>query len=196
MKILGSVLLATVITSQGFAANTGTTAQVVELALHRVEKLVQTGKIDSSYQTKFRTILFTNLEGGANDPVYLGVAEQYPGQDGKANKIELYMDVRGKTLKNISVQGTDATNFPQWPNKDALTLSQLALHYVLEHNEHDQKLKLFLDKLKSFTLSVGTDDNGEMIAYADLTSYQVPNPLRIELEVDGTVIRSYQTNGD
>jgi len=165
-------------------------AKAVELGVHRVERLVTLKKIDETFLSKFQSIEIVSLtQTKPTDPAFKVTAGQVPGPDAKQSVVEILMDGAGKALSNTVKMGTEATTAPRWPEKDPVTLTENALHVVLE-GANDPKLKPYFTGFKSLVLSQDRDAAGLTIARFKMESKEVANVLEVILKTDGTVISS------
>src|SRR5574343_34783 len=99
MKTLSKVLLVIFCLNQVAFAEAVSLAKAAELACHRIERLVTLRKIDEKFLNRFYSLEILALpQGGTSDPAFKILSSQFPGPDGNSNKIELFMDLNGKTL--------------------------------------------------------------------------------------------------
>ena len=165
-------------------------AKAAELGVHRVERLVTLKKIDASFVDKFQSIEIEALSAPKpTDPAFKVTAGQVPGPDGKQNRVEMLLDGAGKALSHTVKEGTEATAAPRWPEKDAVTLTEAAMHVVLE-GKNDAKLKPYFDGFQSLELTQDRDSTGQTIARAKMKAKGVAKVLEVILKTDGTVISS------
>jgi len=168
-------------------------AKAAELGVHRVERLVTLKKIDETYMSKFMSVAIEGLTQNApTDPAFKVTAAQVPGPDGKQSKVEILLDGNGKALSHTVKPGTDATAAPRWPDKDPVTLSENAMHVVLD-GANNPKLKPYFTGFKSLELTQDRDATGLTIARAKMKSMEIPAVLEVTLKTDGTVISSQVT---
>ncbi len=165
-------------------------AKAAELGVHRVERLVTLKKIDETFVSKFQSIEIEALSPAKpTDPAFKVTVAQYTGPDGKQSRVEILMDAAGKALSNTVKAGTESTTAPRWPEKDPVTLTEAAMHVVLEGTSNP-KLKPFFTGFKSLVLNQDRDSTGQTIARFKMKSKEVPNTLEVVLKTDGTVISS------
>lgn len=163
-------------------------AKAAELGVHRVERLVTLKKIDETFLHKFQSAEIVSLTQNApTDPAFKVTAAQVPGPDGTQSVVEIFLDEKGKALSNTVKMGTEATTAPRWPEKDPVTLTENALHVVLD-GINDPKLKPYYTGFKSLVLTQDRDATGLTIARFRLQSKDVDKVLEILLKTDGTVI--------
>lgn len=160
-------------------------AKAAELAAHRIDRLVATGKIDASFLKNVETIQVAVVEDQA--PVFykVRVSQTQPAQ-GKPMQVEISLDEDGKPLASQVLPGGVAGADAGWTGKDAVSLSENALHYVLE-NSKDAKIAPFDKGLTAFVLTKGTL-NGETVARGQITSSLTSEKLNVYLKLDGTFI--------
>lgn len=165
-------------------------AKAAELAVHRVERLVTLKKIEEPFVGKFQSIEIESLkQAKPTDPAFKATASQVPGPDGKQSKVEILLDGAGKALSHTVKAGTEATTAPRWPEKDAVTLAENAMHVVLD-GKNDPKFKPYYDGFKSFELDQDRDGAGLTIARTRMKSKDTNKILEVVLKTDGTVISS------
>lgn len=187
MKIL--VLVSTMLISFSALAHPGgpgvTKAKAVELAAHRIDRLVTLGKIEASFKTKLDKIEVAVVENQA--PVFykVRVSQTQPTQ-GLPMQVDISFDDDGKPLAFQVVAGGVAGADVGWTDKDAVSLTENALHYILE-NSADAKVALFDKGIRSFVLSKGQLD-GATVARGQATSTLTTEKLNIYLKLDGTFV--------
>lgn len=174
----------------GFAHPSGpgaSNAKAIELSAHRIDRLVSLGKIDAKFLKNMEKIELVVVANEA--PVFYKVkVSQTKPNAGKPIQVEIAMDEDGKTLSYQVVAGGVAGADPQFSDKDAASLSENALHYVLE-NTNQGKVALFDKGASSFTLSKLTL-NGASVVLGQLTSTLTTEKLNIYLKQDGTFINA------
>ncbi len=167
-----------------------TISKAAELACHRIERLVTLKKIDESYLTNFGTMAVTaQKQNQPTDPAFKVMVSLYPGADSKSAQLEILMDNQGKTLSFNVVQGPASINAPKWQDKDAVTLVENSLHYVLEGWQIlNPAVKPFYTDLKSLRLSQVTDASGQLVSKVEFLSNSVATTLEVYLKMDGNFI--------
>lgn len=176
-------------TSLAQAANIAL-AKAAELSVHRVERLVTLKKIEEPFMSKFSGVEIEALkQSKPTDPAFKATASQVAGPDGKQSKVEILMDGAGKALSHTVKPGTEATTAPRWPEKDPVTLSENAMHVVLD-GKNDPKFQPYFDGFKSIELSQDRDATGQTIARGKMKAVGVEKTLEVLLKTDGTVISS------
>ena len=165
-------------------------AKAAELGVHRVERLVTLKKIEEPFVGKFQSVEIEALSASKpTDPAFKVTVAQYAGPDGKQSRVEILLDGAGKALSHTVIAGTEATSAPRWPEKDPVTITEAAMHVVLE-GKNDAKLKPYFDGFKSLELSQDRDASGQTIARAKMKAKNVAKVLEVTLKTDGTVISS------
>lgn len=183
--LIASTLLLTIAT---FAHPNGpgvTNAKAIELSAHRIDRLVALGKIDASFLKNLEKMEVTVVQNQA--PVYykVRVSQTKPAQ-GAPMQLDISYDEDGKPLAFQVIAGGVAGPDAGWTDKDAGSLAENALHYILENNT-DAKVALFDKGATSFTLSKGTL-NGETVARGQAISALTTDKLNIYVKLDGTLI--------
>jgi hypothetical protein len=164
--------------------------KMMELALHRVEKLVQTKKISEDYRKKFEHIELAIDE--SKPPVYFIIkAHQTQVQtdkpeENKPNEVLLQSEMTGKPLgkhaETVGVAGPDYA----WAPVDPLTLSERAAHHIEHLNgepANTAKIKPFFDGIDSMTLVKGTL-GVDPVALIQVTRIKSKDVLNIYLKLD------------
>lgn len=160
-------------------------AKVAELTAHRIDRLVALNKIDASFLNRVEKIEVTAV---SQNPIAFKVraSQTQPENGSQPMQLDLSFDKDGKALAYQVVAGGNAGPDPQWPDKDAATLTENTLHYVLD-NANDAKVKKFFDGLTMFTLIKG-DLNGTVVARGQVLSSQTTEKLNVYVKLDGTFI--------
>jgi hypothetical protein len=165
-------------------------AKAAELGVHRIERLVTLKKIDQAFMDKFSSLQIESLtQGSPADPAFKVTASQVAGPDGKRNQVEILMDGTGKALSNTVKQGTDAVAAPRWSDKDPVSLTENAMHVILE-GATTPKLKPYFTGFTSVELTQDRDASGQTIARFKMRSKDSAAALEVLLKADGTVISS------
>ncbi len=162
-----------------------TNAKAIELSAHRIDRLVALGKIDASFLKNLEKMEVIVVQNQA--PVYykVRVSQTQPAQ-GAPQQLDISYDDDGKPLSFQVIAGGVAGPNMGWPDKDAGSLSENSLHYVLENNA-DAKVALFDKGALSFVLSKGIL-NGQPVARGQMTSSLTNEKLNIYVKLDGTFI--------
>ncbi len=190
MKKICFILLMTAAGASNAFAESVTLSKAAELACHRIERLVTLKKIDESFLNNFGTMaVVAQKQTQPTDPAFKVTASLYPGADGKSAELELLMDDQGKTLNFNVIAGPASMNAPKWLDKDAVTLTENSLHYVLEGwQTSNPAVKPFFTDLKSLRLSQVADASGQLVSRVEFLSNSVPTTLEVLLKMDGNFI--------
>lgn len=162
-------------------------SKAAELSLHRLERLVILKKIEESYQNKIKGIkleLIPHRE--ETEPGFKSTILQYPGTDGTQMSLEVILDGAGKAIKHTAVKGTEAQDVVTWPDKDAATLCENALHYVQDNAATKPELVPYNQNLTELSLSPGTNSSGASVAVVDIQAGAQAAILRVRMKLDGT----------
>ena len=184
MKKFATVLMVSMLSSAAALAAPASKAKVTELSAHRIDRLVALSKIDRTFLTRLEKIEVKAVSLGA--VAFKAVVSQTQPAQGQALQVELSFDQDGKALAYQVVAGGVAGDDPQWPDKDAGSLTENALHYVLD-NATDPKVKKFFDGMTMFTLIKG-DLSGQVVARGQMQSSLTTEKLNVYLKLDGTFI--------
>jgi len=162
-----------------------TNAKAIELSAHRIDRLVTLGKIDASFLKNLEKMEVSVVQNQA--PVYykVRVTQTQPAQ-GTPLQLDISYDDDGKPLSFEVIAGGVAGPDAGWTDKDAGSLAENALLYILENNT-DAKVALFDKGLTSFVLTKGAL-NGETVARGQASSNLTTDKLNIYLKLDGTFI--------
>ena len=188
MKNIFLIASTILLTASAYAHSDGpgvTNAKAIELSAHRIDRLVTLGKIDASFLKNLEKMEVSVVQNQA--PVYykVRVSQTKPAQ-GAAMQLDISYDEDGKPLAFQVIAGGVAGPDAGWTDKDAGSLAENALHYILENNT-DAKIALFDKGTSSFTLTKGTL-NGETVARGQALSTLTTDKLNIYVKLDGTFI--------
>lgn len=167
-------------------AETIAIAKAAELAVHRIERLVTLKKIDPMFRDALvgLTAEVTAVSGASFK--ILGMTA--PAVNGVNGRIELWLDAQGKTLSfNVVSAVVPAQPFP-WPSKDASTLLEEGLHFVLEGWVTHAEVKAFETGLSSILLKPVTSAQGDLMAEFEVRSTLDSRLLMVSLKADGTFV--------
>lgn len=191
MKILtalfATVLFSTsVVQAQNTASEQIAIAKATELAVHRIERLVTLKKIDPMFRDALVGLTAeTTTDAGAAFKV-VGLIS--PAADGTRGSIVLLLDAQGKTL-SFNVLSAAAPIQPfVWPQKDASTLLEEGLHFVLEGWVSHSEVKAFEAGLSSISIEPVTSAQGELMAEFKVTSTLDSRVLTVLLKADGSFV--------
>lgn len=167
-------------------------ATVAELALHRVEKLVTLNKIAPEYQTNFKQINIEVLNPAKpTDPVYKTTILQNPGSDKMSDMVIIMQDSTGKAVSNKAMVHTNSPKLIVWPQKDPVTLAELALHYLEDdYTSNDNSKELFVENISELVITQETDSAGKMIAILTMKNSFNAGILTFKYTADGKFISS------
>lgn len=170
-----------------FFANAASPLTATELALHRIEKLVQLKRIDETYITNFQHVSAKALtQSQPTDPAFQTVVSQTtPDSEEAPPKIELVHKADGKVLSHKVATGTAGAPLT-WSNKDPVTIASAALHYIEEHSQHQPPLLLFDVGFKDLTVGQDVRD-GVLVAIVNVTSNNINQYAEFIIGMDGVV---------
>lgn len=182
--------------STTYAAPAVSRARAAELALHRIENLVILKKIQPTHVARMRSLSLSVLNRKTDEePAFLATAIQFPATDGSASAVQIPLKVDGKALKQIETLGSEPVAAPLWPNVDAVTLAENALHCLQGEKLDNQRPDLCVSSEiaaygSEFSSLVLTQFNGSTgpIAIIDIRATHANPVLRIRLKADGTPI--------
>ncbi len=164
-----------------------TSASIVELSAHKIERLVTLKKIDPTFLTKTERIDVSVI---LNQPpyVYRSLVSQTKPTQGAPIQLEILFDKDGNALTyNVLPNGVPGAD-QNWPAKNSLALTESPMHYILD-NSTNPKINPFFTATASLTLSKGTLA-GQDVARAQITSNKTQSILNIYIKLDGTVLSS------
>jgi hypothetical protein len=175
-------------------------AAVAELAVHKIEKLVLTKKIEKTYGTNLQTISLEPLTQSApTDPAYKTTGFQVPAEDQTKKGIELLMDKDGKTLSYSLISGGDSKDPTQWPQKNSISLIENALHCVQGEIigsdtacKDSPDMPIYARSFKDLILLPNLDSSGTLVgAIIEVRQTEKPNEHAvIRLNLDGMLAAS------
>lgn len=187
MKTLLVALALTLTSLTVFAHDGGkiSLAKAAELAAHRIDRLVALNKIDAGFLKKLDMVEAMAVVNA--DPVaYRAVVSQTMPTTGTPLQVEILSDHDGKPLSFKLLTGGTAGADPQWPDKDAGSLIENGMHYVLENNTTPMVAPYF-NGFTSLRLAKGTL-GAQTVATLVLKSSTQAQKLNIYLKLDGTFI--------
>ncbi len=188
MKTILLALTSLLISSTTFAHADGpgvTKAKAIELAAHRVDRLVALKKIDASFLKRLSSIEVIVVENQA--PVYYKTrVSQTTPAEGNPMQLEISLDEDGKPLAFLVIPNGVAGPDMGWPDKNSVELTENALHYVLE-NVSDAKIAPFDTAATNVTLSK-TVLNKQTVVLGQISSSATTDKLNVYLKFDGTFI--------
>lgn len=188
MKLMPGLLSSFAFTLVCYAMPAGavtSNGKAAELAAHRIDRLVSLGKIDATFMKKMETIEVNTVSNQAPVNYIVRVSQTKPPQ-GAPLQVDISMDKDGKPLGFKLITGGVAGPDEGWTDKDAVSLSENVLHYLLE-NSSDAKIAPFDQGLASLVLTKG-NLNGSEVAQGQVTSALTKSKLNVYLKLDGTFI--------
>lgn len=142
--------------------------------------------IDPNYQNKISNLSIEILSHeNEEEPSFKATVYQHKSEDGSQKAVEIILDAEGRPLSYQEINGGVPLNAPIWPDKDPTTLSENALHYILEGAVTNPNLKLYNEQLKSFSLIQGTNAKEEMVAIVDFMAEGEAKILRVLMKLNG-----------
>lgn len=162
-----------------------TSASIIELSSHKIDRLVTLKKIDGTFLTKIERIDVSVLLN-QSPYMYRSLVSQTKPTQGAPIQLEILFDKDGNALTYKVFPNGVAGPDQNWPDKNSLALSESPLHYILD-NSTDPKINPFFTDAASLTLTKGTL-SGQDVAQAQLTSNKTKSILNIYVKLDGTVI--------
>ena len=160
-------------------------AKVAELTAHRIDRLVSLGKIDRDFLMRLEKVEVSVVNQGS--VAFMVKASQTQQENGnQPMELGLSFDKDGKVLSYQVVAGGTPGPDPQWPDKDAVTLTEDALHYVLD-NAGEPEVRKFYNGLKMFVLTK-VELNGAVVARGQIHSSLTTDKLNIYVRLDGMFI--------
>lgn len=156
-----------------------------EFAVHRIDRLVTLKRIDPVFVSNLKAVTGERINENGARFRFLGVTE--PDAQNQVSAITILMDAQGKVLSH-SVTGTVTPANPvSWPSKNAASLIEEALHFVVDSGERFPEIKPFYLGLTSIGLEP-LKDKGELLAHLKVTSDDDKRTLHIYLKTDGTYV--------
>ena len=127
------------------------------------------------------------MESNPEDIAFQADLQQYPDGEGERSTLSVFMNDEGKALKHTVATKGVAENSPSWPNKDPVTLSENALHFVLEEGEKgNQSILPFYNALNYLEINQLKDEDGSIRALVKIKSSQSGKVLIVKMNEDGT----------
>jgi hypothetical protein len=186
MKNIFLTIAVTILTLTAQAQTPGpiSLAQAAELSAHRIDRLVLLGKIDAQFVNRLTMIEVSKV---VNTPptAYRSVVSQTAPATGLPLQVEITFDANGNALTYKTLPTGSSGTDPKWTGKNAGTLTENSLHYVLD-NKAAPTIKPYFDNLKSTQLQAATLA-GVDVAVVVMTSTAQAQKLNVFLNLDGTV---------
>jgi len=162
-----------------------TVSRATELAAHRIERLVTLNRLDPLFLSNLQMLKAERVSEG--DAIFKISAFTEKDAANQASSIVLLSDKQGKVLSHTVGAVFQPVNPVAWPIKDAVTLFEDALHFVLDGWVQHPELKPYYLGLMTITLHAMVE-NGQLVAHFSVTSDDDPRTLHIKLKTDGTLI--------
>lgn len=166
--------------------NTVVITKAVELGVHRIERLVTLKKIDPMFINSLVGLRAERTNDSATPYKIFGFAQ--PDANNQSSTIIMLSDANGKVISHSLGPIFQPANPVQWPEADAGTLMEDALHFVLEGWVKNPEVKPFYLGLNSIAMTSALDPSGKLIALFAVTSDDDTKTLYIRLKTDGTFI--------
>ena len=182
LKLISFLVIFTL--SHALFAEDFTLAKVAELACHRIERLVVLRKIDEGYLTNFFQLKIEPLKQENSDaPRFRVKSQQFTNTENAAPGIIIDFNNEGRALNFNVLEGTKIAG-PIWPIKDPVTLTENALHYILDESIVIPDLLPYLNSLSEITINQEIIDNMSL-AKVKFTNTENNNVLTIFINSDG-----------
>jgi hypothetical protein len=191
-----AVLAVLTLSTAGHAADLISPAKAIELALHRLEFLVALPEsnpksVPKEYMERLHAIRIETLPpGGDGDPAFrVELAQPSPLQPAEAvRRIEIPLDAQGKAskFKHVIHAGGEPASAPSWPEKDATSLAENALHFVLDNAPVKPDVAPYERAMTRLKLHAGKDAAGKLLAVVEMETLATEPLLRVRLRPDGT----------
>lgn len=192
MKIFFAFLLS-IISTIGLAqhdhSGSVTNAKAVEIASHRIGRLVDTGKISESFIMDMNQLDVKSLpHHGAGEPAFQINLKLVPNTEGKYSELEMILDMKGKFLSHKIVSEVTDGGQVEWPDAPVSELVESALHYLTEQSPAGLDLKPFNKDMKSMTISQSSNSDGTVEAVLIFETSSGSNKLEMSLSERGDVL--------
>lgn len=202
LPILAVGVTALVLGSSTVYAHEVKNGQAVELVLHRLERLIDLKKItDEDFRTKIKSVSLEPIpHQNEEDPSFKGTIFLYPPSDPsqKQKSVEIQLDEEGRPIRNPLFKlnnGGAPSGAPTWPEKDAVSLAEVALHCVQGQKVGDsdacakeQGLAAFNNAFTSLELSqIKAADGTATGALIDVRAAGLSQVAKIRLTLSGSL---------
>jgi|GEM_PF-4267109 len=165
-----------------------TNSHVIELAVHRIERLTELKKIDTNYANKLASMsLSLGAPADIANGAYTVLISQSPGADQSVNQMQMILGTDGKAIKETIVKSAAPAGEPNWTTVSPLTLLENAFHYLMENGENSADLKVFVDSVVEASIHQLNVDNtvqGQVL----MTNSQNSKKLEIILDSNGNFV--------
>ncbi len=191
MKISTKLMLTalSILVAPAFAYS-ATPREVGELAVHRIEKLIQLKKIDMAFMMNFQSIgVMAMTQQHPQDPAFMSMVAQTDNGKTSPPRVDLFSDADGKVLSNTVSPGTAGAGL-NWPGQPALTVGETTFHYLEANAASTPALMPFEEGFKD--LIVGQDTRqGTLVGIVLLTSTKSKQTLEFVVGLDDAVVKSW-----
>ncbi len=188
MKLRSASIVLLLIAPSAFA-HTVARAKAAELTLHRIERLVILNRIELDFQEKLKSMSVELIAHSAEtDPAFKTTTLQYTPTDGTQKSIEVVLSDEGKALSYTLGAGGPAAGAPSYAPKDAVSLAEAGLHYILDNSAVLPALLPYDRNLSALSLSPSTLGDGTPIAVLEVQAEGSSSTLKIQVKLDGTVL--------
>ncbi len=182
-----SLFLTTLLSAAPAFAHEVSQAKIVELSLHRIERLVILNRVDASFLTEIQSLKLSLIAHSDEiTPAFKVTAYQGVAQDGTRRGLELVTNADGKALSQNVLAGSAPAVASAWTDKDAVTLTENSLHYVLDNVATTPALAPIDENLTEVNLSHGTNATGQAVAVAEFKTGAQQAGLLVRVKLDGT----------
>jgi hypothetical protein len=194
MKIQLIIGIATLFSGSAALAETLSPAKAAELTCHRIERLVTLRKIPDTFLNRLYSVELQALPNAKpGSPYFRSLSSQVPDSTGHAQQLELLLDAAGKAMmipgKTVDfnlIAGPESVDAPVWPDKDPVTLTENALHYVLDNAVKEPTLLPFYNGFAAILLTQVKNEAGQPLARAEIHAAGTRSVLEVIVKADGT----------
>jgi hypothetical protein len=142
--------------------------------------------INPDFQNKiFRLNVEALPHQNEEEPSFKTIVTLYKTGEGNHRALEIFLDEEGRPLTHQEISEQENTAELVWPDKDSATLSENALHYILEGAVTKPELKPYNENLQYLTITQGTNAQGQLVAIVDFVSTGVTEILRVRMKTNG-----------
>ncbi len=128
--------------------------RAAELGLHRIERIVSLRRADPVFLAGLTQLKLTRLvRTKETDPLFRVIGQVAAPVSGPAAEVEILLDGEGKTLQSFVTEGGFTPPANPLPGTDPVTLTEAALHYVLDKAETREELEPFEAGLSQLMIS-------------------------------------------
>lgn len=186
---LVGLLSITALNINAIAAEPINAIKAAELACHRIERLVLQKKIDKSYLVKFQKMTVVPVSNDPSGAAYAATAYQNAPTvaDGLPLSLTILLDASGMVLKYVINEGGTNGADVAWSEKDPVALTEAGLHYLIDHQNSEEELKLFASNFQSLTIEQ-VSANGSTVAELKVSNDINSSKLVLTLDLSGKVL--------